>query len=491
MFMFLICHLHLPAMFNVEMNLSSFISGIHVLEMLLFVAVACTYGFYLSYMLVLFGIRIFNLFKYIGSISLISLKPQQSRKPIREMALSSDVIKPEVFDGACFKRRQIKTRMWLTDLKLFWVVLSDVPEAASDKADDAAKAAVQAEKAKWDEANQACLSRLENVSSHRLFDVYFGFTSAKGLWAELENEFSEVDNGNESFTTENYLNYKMVEGRSIMEQLQEIQLLVRDLVQYGCNVLESFQVNAILAKLPPSWRDFVTARRHMKNPMTPSELSAAINVEEHARASNKPSQQVQAHLVEKGEGRKNQKKKKNPPQQNQNQLKPKNIKKKKEDFICYVCGDSGHIARKCSKRKGKGPPPQCKEGNMVVNSTSGYAPLAFMASSSDDWWIDLGATVHICADGYMFSSFQGCSSGPILMGNGVPAAVRGTGQVCLKLTSGKTLVLKDILYVPSMNRNLISMSPLLRQGLKKWSRLSLVLLLESRTSQVVCFAFLL
>jgi len=28
------------------------------------------------------------------------------------------------------------------------------------------------------------------------------------------------------------------------------------------------------------------------------------------------------------------------------------------------------------------------------------------------------------------------------MGNGVPAAVRGTGQVCLKMTSGKTLVLK-------------------------------------------------
>lgn len=52
------------------------------------------------------------------------------------------------------------------------------------------------------------------------------------------------------------------------------------------------------------------------------------------------------------------------------------------------------------------------------------------------------------------------------MGNGVPATVRGTGQVCLKLTSGKTLVLKDVLYVPSMNRNLISVSLLLRQGLK-------------------------
>jgi hypothetical protein len=31
------------------------------------------YGIYLSYMFVLFGIRIFNIFKYEGSMSLISL----------------------------------------------------------------------------------------------------------------------------------------------------------------------------------------------------------------------------------------------------------------------------------------------------------------------------------------------------------------------------------------------------------------------------------
>jgi hypothetical protein len=105
----------------------------------------------------------------------------------------------------------------------------------------------------------------------------------------------------------------MTEGRSIMEQLQEIQLLVRDLVQYGCVLPHSFQVNAILAKLPPSWRDFVTSRRHMKKQMTFTELSATINVEERARSSNKPSQQLQAHIVEKGGDRKFQKNKKNSP----------------------------------------------------------------------------------------------------------------------------------------------------------------------------------
>jgi hypothetical protein len=61
-------------MFNIQMDLSIYVTCFHVLEMLLFIAVIITYDIYLSYMLVLFKIRIFNLFKYFGSMSLISLK---------------------------------------------------------------------------------------------------------------------------------------------------------------------------------------------------------------------------------------------------------------------------------------------------------------------------------------------------------------------------------------------------------------------------------
>jgi hypothetical protein len=76
--MCLICLLHLLAMFNSEIDLSSYISCFHVLELLLFIAVIITYGIYLSYMSVLFRIIIFNLFKYVESMSLISLILQHS-----------------------------------------------------------------------------------------------------------------------------------------------------------------------------------------------------------------------------------------------------------------------------------------------------------------------------------------------------------------------------------------------------------------------------
>jgi hypothetical protein len=79
--MCIICLLYLLAMFIVEMNLSSYFTCFHALELLLFIVVIFTYDIYLSYMLVLFESRIFNIFKYVRSMSLISIKLQQPLVP--------------------------------------------------------------------------------------------------------------------------------------------------------------------------------------------------------------------------------------------------------------------------------------------------------------------------------------------------------------------------------------------------------------------------
>jgi hypothetical protein len=50
---------------------------LHVLELLLFIAAIISYGIYVSYMIVLFRIKIFNIYKYVESMSLISLNLQQ------------------------------------------------------------------------------------------------------------------------------------------------------------------------------------------------------------------------------------------------------------------------------------------------------------------------------------------------------------------------------------------------------------------------------
>ncbi|KAI3771505.1 hypothetical protein L6452_02670 [Arctium lappa] len=52
------------------------------------------------------------------------------------------------------------------------------------------------------------------------------------------------------------------------------------------------------------------------------------------------------------------------------------------------------------------------------------------------------------------------------MGNATTAKVEGRGRVNLKLTSGKELVLTNVLHVPAITKNLISGSTLSNKGFK-------------------------
>ena len=52
----------------------------------------------------------------------------------------------------------------------------------------------------------------------------------------------------------------------------------------------------------------------------------------------------------------------------------------------------------------------------------------------------------------------------IEVANGVQAEVEAVGDISLELADGFILFLRDILYVPSLHRNLISMSRLDKDG---------------------------
>jgi hypothetical protein len=109
---------------------------------------------------------------------------------------------------------------------------------------------------------------------------------------------------------------------------------------------------------------------------------------------------------------------------------------------------------------------------MVVSSsgggTSGYDNLSYVLSvfQSTTWWLNSGANVHVCYDASLFSSYQVTRDSSVLMGNGSHASVHGVGMVDLKLTLGKIVQLKNVQHIPSINKNLVSVSLLCRDGFK-------------------------
>ena len=84
-----------------------------------------------------------------------------------------------------------------------------------------------------------------------------------------------------------------------------------------------------------------------------------------------------------------------------------------------------------------------------------------------EWVVDTGATRHVCADKELFQEFEEVIDGDIIyMGNFATVGVCGKGKILLKLTSRKTLALNNVLYVPSIWRNLVSGALLNKIGLK-------------------------
>ncbi|KAA0059591.1 pol polyprotein [Cucumis melo var. makuwa] len=90
-----------------------------------------------------------------------------------------------------------------------------------------------------------------------------------------------------------------------------------------------------------------------------------------------------------------------------------------------------------------------------------------MVDNSKEWWVDTGATCHICANKNMFTSYVLVSSGEqLFMGNSSTSKVEGQGRVIPKMTSGKELTLNNVLHVPDTHKNLISGSLLSKNGFK-------------------------
>ena len=132
--------------------------------------------------------------------------------------------------------------------------------------------------------------------------------------------------------------------------------------------------------------------------------------------------------------------------------------KKKDNY--YVCGKPCHHApqyRKRVKTGNNGNPPK-------ANFVEGYDIIAVvvsqanMVTNSKNWVVNSGSTRHIYANKDVFTSYTPVrdKENVVFLGDSHTAQVLGKGKVMLKLTLGKTLALNDVLHVPNIKENLVS-----------------------------------
>ncbi|GME72415.1 unnamed protein product [[Candida] boidinii] len=149
--------------------------------------------------------------------------------------------------------------------------------------------------------------------------------------------------------------------------------------------------------------------------------------------------------------------------------------KAKKNIICYRCGKKGHTSRYCRAPAPISPGPNSgsfsKSGSTAATSSPGSsnkegAWMAIPAISEPDYtnfWMDSGATSHVCNNRNLFIDFSPCSQNLVGVGSD-PLSILGTGTICFVGPNDHYLTLYNVLFVPDCRKCLVSLTQAVRSN---------------------------
>ncbi|XP_071683400.1 uncharacterized protein [Lolium perenne] len=311
----------------------------------------------------------FYLIKSWGKLLIYSTiqKPYRHYSPVS----FASSLKPPPFEGVNYKRWRARAILWLTTMRCF--------DATKGKPEG--ELTPLKEKA-FEDADTLLRGAIISVLGENIVDSYLSISTGKDMWDAIEVKFGVSDAGSELYVMEQFYDFKMTNERSIVEQAHEIQSIAKELEQFTCVLPEKFIAGGIIAKLPPSWRNFATSLKHKRQEFSTTDLIGSLDVEEKARAKDTRARGVEggssANLVQKKNFQSYKSKNKNKYDgkgkfDGKNKASQStNFKRKtdKKKGVCHVCGDPDHWAPNCPNRfdkrqQGKGG----KTANVVIGDT--------------------------------------------------------------------------------------------------------------------------
>uniref|UniRef100_A0A1S4CMI8 Retrovirus-related Pol polyprotein from transposon TNT 1-94 n=1 Tax=Nicotiana tabacum TaxID=4097 RepID=A0A1S4CMI8_TOBAC len=193
--------------------------------------------------------------------------------------------KPGKFSGIDFKRWQMKMLFYLTTLSLQRFIKEDPPVMAENTPDNERLVVTEA----WKHSDFLCNNYILSCLEDGLYNDYSVMETSKALWNALEKKYKTEDAGLKKFVAARFLDFKMIDTRSVITQVQELQVIVHDLLAEGMVINEAFQVAAFIEKLPPLWKDFKNYLKHKRKEMTLENLIVRLRIEEDNKNAEKKS----------------------------------------------------------------------------------------------------------------------------------------------------------------------------------------------------------
>ena len=281
--------------------------------------------------------------------------------------------------------------------------------------------------------------------------------SAKDMWITLMNKYQDSNVQNIIFLRKQFLNLKQNNNETLDEFIDRIRTSRQHLESCGHAVSDQDTALTILQGLHPAYENFVqclTVNKDLTDDLDLEDIIQTLMIEEKRRKSKKEEKQVENEHVFHSKYKNDMKKNKF----------FKNVK-------CFNCNKMGHYARDC-KAPNKGKQTKRKENTNINVEIKDSKEIAFNTQESKNnnkrtWLLDSGATSHMCCEKSLFKELKPYQSS-IKVGDGRTVKVNGKGTIkCkAKINNKEThnLTINDVLYVPDLSLNLISIGKLAEKG---------------------------
>eukprot|EP00794_Sanderia_malayensis_P017160 gene17160-18882_t len=223
----------------------------------------------------------------------------------------------------------------------------------------------------------------------------------------------------------------MTEGDTMMEHINKMRSLAGQLESVGAPITEDDQVATLLCSLPDSYNNLIIALESRADDLTMEFLGNHM-ITLIIKVSQSPG----------------------------------GAKKKGK---CFNCGLQGYYAKECRKPKKK----KVEHANTLQSTESDEENhMLFLITQNNEqgsqWYIDSGASQHMANDKNIMDKYCKFSSPEVVrLGDNREVNAYGKGSVWIKIKAEKSYKLAEligVLYVPSLGKNLFSVSAITRRG---------------------------
>ncbi|XP_072058273.1 uncharacterized protein [Arachis hypogaea] len=396
--------------------------------------------------------------------------------------MNQEFVRLDRFDGTNLSRWKDKMMFLFSDLNLAYVIDPKtilIANAAENSTPEEKEKIVQLKK-KRDEDTFACRCHILNTLFDRLYDLYMSIQSPLEICKSLEEKYNTEKQRTNKFITMKYFEFNMNDTMPVMDQNHKLQILVNRLCDLQVVIPESLQVGTIILKLSSSWNGYRKKLLHLGEDFTIEKLLRHIRIEEETRKRDATYLSQSSKVNHIGENNNNKKKRKFSRDSKQD-------KKRQREY--YHCHKKGYYIKEYRLLKKEAPKTNLVEEKdlivMVVekvqNMHIGMVTEVNIATQekSLEWRLDFGVTVHACNDCNQFKTYKEVNIREVLKDNDNLAKVCGKGIVELNFTSRKKLSLINILHVPDLRKNLVSVNLLCKKGFKVAMEFDKVILLKN------------